>query len=212
MTSLTESVDAALPQLQCTKCGYDGCRPYAEAMAAGHAEINLCPPGGDALIRRLSRLLGCPYKPLDPARGSEKPHHVALIDEGLCIGCTLCIQACPVDAIAGGPKFMHAVIASRCTGCELCLPPCPVDCITMVPDPKNPQWTQGQAHTARQRFERRQSRTHRQRLEQLAASAKSHAPADTVARARIIAAAMQRAREKRGLGAGQSAKGDKENR
>jgi len=129
---LIEAIDALLPQTQCTKCGYQGCRPYAEAIARGEAEINQCPPGGAAGIRKLARLLGRTEKPLNPSNGSETPRAAALIDESRCIGCMLCIKACPVDAIVGTSKRMHTVLTEFCTGCELCLPPCPVDCIDMV--------------------------------------------------------------------------------
>jgi electron transport complex protein RnfB len=132
-TNLTDAIDALLPQTQCTKCGYPGCRPYAEAIARGEADIDKCPPGGDAGIRGLAALLSRAPKPLDPAHGTEQPRAAALIREEWCIGCTLCIQACPVDAIVGAPKQMHTVLTAACTGCELCLPPCPVDCIEMVP-------------------------------------------------------------------------------
>ncbi len=132
-STAVERIDAVLPQIQCRQCGYAGCHPYAKAIAAGAADINRCPPGGDAAIGALARLLGRAAKPLDTACGTTKPPAVALIDETWCIGCTLCIQACPVDAIAGAPKLMHTVIAAECTGCELCIPPCPVDCISMQP-------------------------------------------------------------------------------
>ena len=128
-----DDIDALLPQTQCTQCGYSGCRPYAEAIAAGEAPINRCPPGGAAGIVALSVLLERPALPLDPAHGVEGPRTAALIDESRCIGCTLCIQACPTDAIVGAAKQMHTVIIAECTGCELCLPPCPVDCIEMLP-------------------------------------------------------------------------------
>ena len=141
---LAEKVDAILPQTQCGQCGFVGCRPYAEAMAAGEADINRCPPGGEAVIKSLAELLGVEAKPLDAENGehSDVPL-LAIIDENTCIGCTLCIQACPVDAIVGAAKHMHTVIASECTGCKLCLPPCPVDCIAMVPlkaEPANWEW------------------------------------------------------------------------
>lgn len=126
-------IDAVLPQTQCTKCGYDGCKPYAQAIAAGEADINQCPPGGDANIHKLAAITGRPYQPLNPANGVEKPRQLAVIDEQMCIGCTLCIQACPVDAIVGAAKLMHSVITAECTGCDLCVAPCPVDCIAMVP-------------------------------------------------------------------------------
>ena len=140
---IVDQIDAVLPQTQCGQCGYAGCRPYAEAIAAGEADINQCPPGGEAGIQALADLLGVEPLPLNPEHGEEQPPRVAVIDEATCIGCTLCIQACPVDAILGAAKQMHTVIASECTGCDLCLPPCPVDCIEMVPvkpDIKNWKW------------------------------------------------------------------------
>ena len=129
---LIDAIDALLPQTQCTKCGYQGCRPYAEAIARGDADINQCPPGGIAVIQKLALLLGRAEKPLNPSNGIETPRTAALIDESRCIGCMLCIKACPVDAIVGTAKRMHTVLTESCTGCELCLPPCPVDCIDMV--------------------------------------------------------------------------------
>ena len=132
---LARRIDALLPQTQCTKCGYAGCRPYAEAIARGEADIDQCPPGGDEGVMKLAALLGRAAKPLNPVHGEYRPPQVAVIDEAVCIGCTKCIQACPVDAIVGAPKQMHTVIADECTGCELCLPPCPVDCIALVPLP-----------------------------------------------------------------------------
>lgn len=131
--SLIDKIDAILPQTQCSKCSYPGCRPYATAIASGAADINQCPPGGEAAIAALAQLLRRAPKPLNAAYGTVKPKMVAVIDELRCIGCTLCIQACPVDAILGAAKHMHTVIAQECTGCELCVPPCPVDCIDMVP-------------------------------------------------------------------------------
>jgi electron transport complex protein RnfB len=130
---LVDKIDAILPQTQCGQCGYPGCRPYATAIAKGEAEINQCPPGGEEGIRKLADLLGAEFKPLNAEHGVPKPKSVAVIDENLCIGCTLCIQACPVDAILGAAKHMHTIIAAECTGCELCIAPCPVDCISMVP-------------------------------------------------------------------------------
>lgn len=128
---LADKIDAILPQTQCGQCGYPGCRPYADAIADGEADINLCPPGGEEGIKKLADLLGVEAKPF--GAGTEpKPKAVAFIDENTCIGCTLCLQACPVDAIVGAAKQMHTIIASECTGCELCLPPCPVDCISML--------------------------------------------------------------------------------
>jgi electron transport complex protein RnfB len=135
---LADRIDALLPQTQCGKCLYPACRPYAEAIARGEADINRCPPGGAAGIRALADLLGrAVVPPLDTAHGEEKPRVVAFIREGECIGCTKCIQACPVDAIVGAPKLMHTVLADWCTGCELCLPPCPVDCIDLVAPPQD---------------------------------------------------------------------------
>lgn len=130
---LVARIDALLPQTQCTRCGYAGCRPYASAIAGGEAQINQCPPGGAEMIRALAALLGREPLPLNPANGVESPPTVAWIDESRCIGCARCLPPCPVDAIVGAPRFMHAVLADRCTGCELCLPPCPVDCIEMRP-------------------------------------------------------------------------------
>jgi electron transport complex protein RnfB len=127
---LVEKIDSVLPQTQCGQCGYPGCKPYAEAIAKGEIGINKCPPGGDEGIQKLADLLGVEFQPFGEGV-APKGKLVALIDEQTCIGCTLCIQACPVDAIAGAAKQMHTIIASECTGCELCLPPCPVDCISM---------------------------------------------------------------------------------
>ncbi|BAV33136.1 ferredoxin [Sulfuricaulis limicola] len=132
-TVTIDQIDACLPQTQCTQCGYPRCRVYAEALAAGSASINQCPPGGDVTIEALSALLHATPQPLDPRFGSHQPRMRAVIDETLCIGCRKCIDACPVDAIIGARKLMHTVIARECTGCELCLPPCPVDCIAMIP-------------------------------------------------------------------------------
>jgi len=129
---LVDQIDAQLPQTQCGQCTYPGCRPYAEAIASGEADINQCSPGGETTIMALADLLDREPKPLNPENGQVKPKMVAVIDEQRCIGCTLCIQACPVDAILGAAKHMHTVIAAECTGCELCVPPCPVDCIDMI--------------------------------------------------------------------------------
>ncbi|MCX7208345.1 MAG: electron transport complex subunit RsxB [Proteobacteria bacterium] len=130
---LVDKIDAILPQTQCGQCGFPGCKPYATAIANEEADINCCPPGGEDGIRKLADLLGKEFKPLNAENGVEKPKSVALIDEAVCIGCTLCIQACPVDAIVGAAKQLHTVIAAECTGCELCVAPCPVDCIDIVP-------------------------------------------------------------------------------
>jgi electron transport complex protein RnfB len=138
---VVDQINALLPQTQCAQCNFPGCRPYAEAIASGEADINQCPPGGEAGIKALADLLGREPIPLNPENGKEEERTVAVIDEEVCIGCTLCIQACPVDAIVGASKFMHTVIESECTGCDLCLPPCPVDCIEMVvPDRDYRQW------------------------------------------------------------------------
>ncbi|HAJ91191.1 MAG TPA: electron transport complex subunit RsxB [Gammaproteobacteria bacterium] len=130
---VVDQIDALLPQTQCGQCTYAGCRPYAEAMAAGEADINQCPPGGASTILALADLLGVDPKPLNPEHGEHSEKTVVMIDEQVCIGCTLCIQACPVDAILGAAKQMHTVITSECTGCDLCIPPCPVECIHVVP-------------------------------------------------------------------------------
>jgi electron transport complex protein RnfB len=166
---LAMRIDAVLPQTQCGQCGFDACRPYAQAVARGEA-INRCPPGGDRVVRKLARLTRRPVVPLDTTRSAHKPPQLAVIDETSCIGCTLCIQACPVDAIVGAPKLMHTVLADACTGCELCLPPCPVDCIDLVPaGGRTPAWLplagRVRANAWRMHFERRQSRLARQQRE-----------------------------------------------
>ncbi|TAL54838.1 electron transport complex subunit RsxB [Pandoraea sp.] len=217
--SLADHLEDALPQTQCTKCGYDGCRPYAEAMARGQAQHNQCPPGGAQGVARLANLLGKPPLPLNPANGVERPRPRALIDESLCIGCTLCMQACPVDAIVGAAKQMHTVVEALCTGCDLCVPPCPVDCIAMVPVTGDltgwDAWSQAQADAARERYEQHQARRRREQAAQearLAAKAARLAaaqaqppdgntpPAIDAAAARkqaIIQAALERARQKK---------------
>lgn len=130
---VVDRIDSILPQTQCGQCTFAGCRPYAESIAKGESDINQCPPGGEAVIQSLSDLLGLDAKPLNESHGEHKEKRFAIIDENICIGCTLCIQACPVDAILGAAKQMHTVITNECTGCELCIPPCPVECIEMIP-------------------------------------------------------------------------------
>ncbi|WP_454763529.1 electron transport complex subunit RsxB [Cupriavidus campinensis] len=214
--TLADRLEALLPQTQCTKCGFDGCRPYAEAMARGEAAANRCPPGGAEGIVRLSALLDVPPQPLDPERGVEQPRAVARIDESLCIGCTLCIQACPVDAIAGAVKQMHTVLPDWCTGCDLCVAPCPVDCIEMIPITGEKTgwaaWSAAQADAAHTRYLTRRARLVREREENDArlavkAVAKLRAleaePAMSEAeraaldrKKAVIQAAMERARQK----------------
>jgi electron transport complex protein RnfB len=131
--NLKEKINSILPQTQCGKCEFSGCEPYAEAISEGKADINQCPPGGKSGILKIAKLLKVDYKPLNERYGIEKPKEIAIIEEDKCIGCTLCILACPVDAILGASKNMHTVITEECTGCELCIAPCPVDCIKMIP-------------------------------------------------------------------------------
>lgn len=214
--TLADRIEDLLPQTQCTKCGYDGCRPYAQAVARGEAGYNQCPPGGAQGIARLAALLGQPVIPLNPVNGEERPRPLAVIDETLCIGCTLCMQACPVDAIVGAPKLMHTVVAELCTGCDLCVPPCPVDCIDMKPVTGErtgwDAWSPAQAEAARLRHDRRTARLERERraaearaaARRAEAAAGSKAPGmtapedDEAARKRaIIQAALERARQKK---------------
>lgn len=149
---IVKKIDALLPQTQCTRCGYLSCFEYATAIANNEAKINQCPPGGDIGIARLSELLQIDKLPLNPENGVIKPRQIAVIDEDVCIGCTLCIKVCPVDAILGSNKMMHTVIESECTGCDLCLPVCPVDCIAMI-DVINGEWEQSAREHAKSRFE-----------------------------------------------------------
>jgi Na+-translocating ferredoxin:NAD+ oxidoreductase subunit B len=177
-SALADRLNAALPQTQCTRCGYPDCRRYAEAMAEGSADINRCPPGGAEGIVRLAAITGRATRPLDPERGTEGPRRLAIIDETWCIGCTLCIKACPVDCIIGAPKLMHTVIESLCTGCELCIPVCPVDCIALEPVTEGKSgwdaWSAAQADEARARYAwhlERTAREARENAERLAAKA-----------------------------------------
>ena len=221
--TLADRIEDLLPQTQCTKCGYPACRPYAEAVAHGEANYNQCPPGGAEGIARLAALLGKPVIPLNSANGVERPRPLAVIDEQVCIGCTLCMQACPVDAIVGAPKQMHTIIAELCTGCDLCVPPCPVDCIAMPPVTGEATgwdaWSQSQADAARERHNRREARLAREReaaearaaarravssapaqVMETGAAATRAAPAADSAEAKkraIIQAALERARQKK---------------
>ncbi|WP_152530743.1 electron transport complex subunit RsxB [Paraburkholderia dilworthii] len=187
LKTLADRIEDLLPQTQCTKCGFPACRPYAEAVACGEANYNQCPPGGAEGVARLAALLGKPLIPLNSANGVERPRPLAVIDEQLCIGCTLCMQACPVDAIVGAPKQMHTVVADLCTGCDLCVPPCPVDCISMPPVTGEATgwdaWSQPLADAARERHNRRDARLAREReaAEARVAARRSSAGATTAA-------------------------------
>ena len=188
---LAQALDDALPQTQCTRCGYPDCSRYAQAIAQGAAEINQCPPGGDAGIARLAALTGRPALPLNPLNGVESPRQLAVVDEAWCIGCTLCLKACPVDCIVGGPKGMHTVIDAQCTGCELCLPACPVDCISLVPATGLRSgwnaWSAAQAAESGERYG-----WHRQRQERDALDQRQQRPAPD--KRSVVAAALARAR------------------
>ena len=166
---LTELLEDALPQTQCTKCGFPDCRGYAQALAEGQAKHNRCPPGGEVGIERLGQILELKPLPLDPECGLEKPRTVAVIDPKQCIGCTLCIKACPVDAIVGAAKQLHVVLENRCTGCDLCIPPCPVDCIDMVEVSGTNTgwnaWTTEQANQARKQYQSRKLRLVREKAD-----------------------------------------------
>ena len=195
LSGLAFLIDQALPQTQCTRCGYPDCASYARAIAPGEAPINQCPPGGQEGVQRLAALTGQPAQPLNPQFGIEGPLTVARIDEAWCIGCTLCIKACPVDAILGANKFMHTVVAEHCTGCELCIPACPVDCIELdvvTPHASGWQaWSPQQAAQARQRYTQ-----HQARLSAAAptASATSTTHDEKSAKASAIAQALAKAR------------------
>jgi electron transport complex protein RnfB len=213
--ALADRLDALLPQTQCTRCGYPDCRAYAEAMADGTAAINRCPPGGAEGLARLAAAAGQPVLPLDTSRGLEGPRLLAVIDEAWCIGCTLCIKACPVDCILGASKAMHTVIDDQCTGCELCVPACPVDCISLVPVTGErtgwQAWSPTQADQARASYratQRRRARDQREHDDRLAAKAAAkladlpahslHTDPATLDRKRaVIEAALARARARR---------------
>ena len=189
-------IDRLLPQIQCRRCGYTGCRPYAEAIAGGHAPINRCPPGGTATLTALARLLDTAVIPLDPDCGVTPARSVAAVDNSRCIGCTKCILACPVDAIVGAPRHQHHVLADRCTGCELCLPPCPVDCIEMKP--LGQSWSPVDADRGRSH--------HRARLERLASRAQRQSPRIEPLSDQAASAKMPREPREPGLQAGQAAR------
>jgi electron transport complex protein RnfB len=215
-----DRVDAVLPQTQCTRCGFPDCRSYARAIVIDGVGIGRCPPGGAEGVRRLAAVTGRPIVPLDPAHGTEGPRRMAVIDEAWCIGCTLCIKACPVDCIVGAPKAMHTVVETDCTGCDLCAPACPVDCITMVDrgDPRTgwAAWSTTQADTARAAYLARNARRARD-AEERAAERESdarhslahlaettHSPdaASLVRKRAVIEAALARARSARQRGSG----------
>jgi electron transport complex protein RnfB len=193
LAALIARLDALLPQTQCRQCGYAGCSPYAEAMASGRAGANQCPPGGDDGARSLAEELGVTYAPVDRRFGTTKPPSCAVIDESKCIGCALCIQACPVDAIVGAAKYMHTVIADKCTGCELCLPPCPVDCIAIAATGAAPDRDEQHAiaQRARLRFDARERRALRNRA---AAEKEVARKAAASRKRRTVQGAIERAR------------------
>ncbi|MGN6479447.1 RnfABCDGE type electron transport complex subunit B [Luteibacter sp.] len=195
--TLADRIDALLPQTQCEQCGFHGCRPYAEAIAAEEAPINRCPPGGALGIERLAALLGTPVVPLDTTRGIEKPRTLARVIEADCIGCTKCIQACPVDAILGAAKVMHTVVSDLCTGCELCVPACPVDCITLDPMPLAQADDCAHADAARTHFQRREARLARDRAEREEQLASSKRDVGAPAARNAVLEALARAKAKK---------------
>ena len=200
-----ESILACLPQTQCARCGHPGCRPYAEAIGSG-AAINRCPPGGDATIAALARLLDRDPLPLDAALDPAPPDAVAFVREDECIGCFKCVRACPVDAIVGAPHFLHTVIESECTGCGLCLPPCPVDCIEL--HEQAPRWS---PERARERFDARAARLEREKVRAVEQrEQRRQAAAARAARALEVRAAVERVRARRRAAAAPAPDGDDE--
>ena len=215
MQALASRIHAALPQTQCTRCGYADCEAYARALAGGEAEINQCPPGGSEGVQRLSALTGRSVRPLNPEHGLEGPRTLAVIDEAWCIGCTLCLKACPTDAILGSNKQMHTVIEAWCTGCELCIPVCPVDCIQLENASSEATgwqaWSATQAATALQRYTRHRQRQEREeaenrarlqsqaelKLKDLAAHSRLSDPGQLERKRALIEAALQQARARR---------------
>jgi len=185
---IVEKIDSILPQTQCGQCSYTGCMPYANAISKGEAEINQCPPGGETVIRALAELMDVKYKPLDESYGISKPKAVAFIDEDTCIGCTFCIQACPVDAILGAAKHMHTIIEKECTGCELCLAPCPVDCITMpvIKEIISDDISNKEANIARKRNNFRILRLEREKIERAERNAKRKLESNKGEKAKLI--------------------------
>ena len=202
--SLIKQIDAVLPQTHCGQCGFDGCKPYATAIIEGYADIDQCPPGGNAGAAQIAAILNIAPKPLNTAYGHPKPPAVAIIDETQCIGCTFCLRACPVDAIIGAAKHMHTVLTELCTGCERCIAPCPMDCISMVsvPGPVTPEIQQQIADGARERYHLRllrlarnqQQRTRKPEQNQPQEAIIPTAQQATDAKQAAIQAAMERAR------------------
>ncbi len=217
--TLVEKIDAVLPQTQCQQCGFSGCKPYAEAIVLGKAEINQCPPGDVEGIQKIADILGAEFKPLNTTHGVPKPKMVALVDESSCIGCTFCLRSCPVDAIVGAPKQMHTIVTAECTGCELCVTPCPVDCITMIPDTAYERMQASKVVQAKKDAADQARSRHAYRLKRLAqeknmrqrsarkSSASAPAPEVTTPEARkkqIVQAAIKRAMAARAEAAGKN--------